>query len=75
MWLMFGLTNAHAAGALAIVMIATAPNVALMDSQMLNATVLLILVSCIVSSLATGRGAKRLAMETNELERNRGSYR
>ena len=72
--LLFGLTNAHAAGALAIVMIATAPDVALMDSQMLNATVLLILVSCIVSSLATGRGAKRLAMETNELERNRGSY-
>ena len=72
--LLFGLTNAHAAGALAIVMIATAPAVALMDSLMLNATVLLILVSCIVSSLATERGARRLAMETNELERNRGSY-
>ncbi|MBR0433081.1 MAG: cation:proton antiporter [Bacteroidaceae bacterium] len=72
--ILFGLTNAHAAGALAIVMIATAPAVQLMDAQMLNATVLLILVSCIVSSLATGRGARQIAVETNELERNRGSY-
>ncbi len=72
--LLFGLTNAHAAGALAIVMIASAPNVALMSAQMLNATVLLILVSCIVSSLATGNGAQRLVLETSELERNRGSY-
>lgn len=72
--ILFGLTNAHAAGALAIVMIATAPGVELMDSQMLNATVVLILVSCIVSSLATGEGARRLALQTTELERNRGSY-
>ncbi len=72
--ILFGLTNAHAAGALAIVMIATAPDVRLMDNQMLNATVLLILVSCIVSSLATGRGARQIAMQTTELERNRGSY-
>ncbi len=72
--LLFGLTNAHAAGALAIVMIASAPGVELMSAQMLNATVLLILISCIVSSLATGSGARRLAMETTELERNRGSY-
>ena len=73
-FILFGLTNAHAAGALAIVMIATAPGVELMDERMLNATVLLILTSCIVSSLATGRGARQLALETTELERNRGSY-
>ena len=73
-FILFGLTNAHAAGALAIVMIATAPGVELMNSQMLNATVLLILVSCLISSLSTEFGARKLAMETNELERNRGSY-
>lgn len=72
--LMFGLTNAHAAGALAIVMIGTAPDVQLMDDQILNATVALILVSCIVSSLATGHAARKLALQTTELERNRGSY-
>ena len=69
-----GLTNSHAAGALAIVMIAIAPDVQLMDSQVLNATVLLILVSCIISSFETGRAARRLAMQTTETERNRGSY-
>ncbi|MCR5181353.1 MAG: cation:proton antiporter [Bacteroidaceae bacterium] len=71
---MFGLTNSHAAGALAIVMIATDPEVQLMDSQMLNATVLLILFSCIISSLETGMAARRLALQTTETERNRGSY-
>lgn len=73
-YLLFGLTNAHAAGALAIVMIGTAEDVQLMDAQMLNATVMLILVSCIVSSLFTGRGARQLALDTTELQRNRGSY-
>lgn len=72
--MMFGLTNSHAAGALAIVMIATAPDVQLMDAQVLNATVLLILVSCIISSFETGRAARRLALQTTETERNRGSY-
>ena len=33
MWLMFGLTNAHAAGALAIVMIGINPHVGLMTSS------------------------------------------
>ncbi|MBO4801704.1 MAG: cation:proton antiporter [Bacteroidaceae bacterium] len=72
--MMFGLTNSHAAGALAIVMIATAPDVQLMTSEVLNATVLLILVSCIVSSLATAKAARSLALKTTETQRNRGSY-
>lgn len=74
MWLMFGLTNAHAAGALAIVMIGTAPGVNLMDSQVLNGTVMLILFSCIISSFATVRGARQLALSDTTLEDNRGSY-
>ena len=72
--MMFGLTNSHAAGALAIVMIGTQPGVELMDAEVLNTTVILILFSCIISSLATGKGARELALRTNELERNRGSY-
>lgn len=74
MWLMFGLTNAHAAGALAIVMIGTAPEVGLMDSVVMNGTVMLILFSCIISSFATNYGAKQLALEDTTLEENRGSY-
>lgn len=72
--LMFGLTNAHAAGALAIVMIGTDPSVQLMDNAVLNGTVMLILFSCIISSLATNRGARRLVLKDTQFEENRGSY-
>lgn len=72
--LMFGLTNAHAAGALAIVMIGTAPDVNLMDNSVLNGTVMLILFSCIISSLATNYGAHHTALRETQLEDNRGSF-
>ncbi len=73
-WLMFGLTNAHAAGALAIVMIGTQPEVGLMNSQILNGTVMLIFFSCIISSLATEKGARELTLTDSAQEKNRGSY-
>ena len=74
MWLMFGLTNAHAAGALAIVTIGTAPGVGLMSDEVLSGTVMLILISCIISGFATTRGAKQIALSSTSLEDNRGSY-
>ena len=74
MWMMFGLTNAHAAGALAIVMIGTSADVNLMDASVLNATVMLILFSCIISGLATSQGARQIALSDTTLEDNRGSY-
>lgn len=70
--LMFGLSNAHAAGALAIVMIGT--SVGLMDDTLLNATVMLILFSCVVSSLATNSGARRLVLTDSHTEKNQGAY-
>jgi len=72
--LMFGLTNAHSAGALAIVMIATSPEVDLMDGSVVNGTVMLILFSCVISGFATSYGSRRLALKNTELEENRGSY-
>lgn len=76
-WMMFGLTNAHAAGALAMVMIGTKieiePGVYLMDDAVLNGTVLVILVSCILSSLATEKAARTLALDDASLEDNRGT--
>ncbi|MBQ9170466.1 MAG: cation:proton antiporter [Bacteroidaceae bacterium] len=74
MWLMFGLTNAHAAGALAIVTIGTAPGVGLMNDEVLGGTVMLILFSCLISAFATTQGAKGLALSDTALEDNRGSY-
>lgn len=72
--LMFGLTNAHAAGALAIVMIGTDPAVDLMDASMLNGTVMLILLSCIISGFATNYGAHRLALMDMDTEENQGAW-
>ena len=73
MWLMFGLTNAHAAGALAIVTIGTAPSIHLMSDEVLGGTVMLILFSCIISGFATSRGAKQIALSDTSLEDNQGS--
>ncbi|MBQ8672441.1 MAG: cation:proton antiporter [Bacteroides sp.] len=75
--MMFGLTNAHAAGALAMVMVGTGlelqPGVKLMDDNLLNGTVMLILVSCILSSLATEKASRNIALTDSTLEDNRGS--
>ena len=76
-WMMFGLTNAHAAGALAMVMIGTkieiAPGEYLMNDAVLNGTVIVILVSCILSSLAAEKAARAIALSDTALEDNRGS--
>ena len=72
--LTFGLSSAHSAGALAIVMTAAAPGVGLLGDDALDATVMLILFSCIVSSIATDRGARRLAIREARTEDNRGAY-
>lgn len=69
--MMFGLSNAHAAGALAMVMVGTKleiePGKFLMNEDMLNGVVIMILFSCIVSSLATEFAARKMALaEENE---------
>lgn len=60
--MMFGLTSAHAAGAIAIVMVGmqleVSPGQYLMTDNMLNAVVIMILVTCIISSVITENAAK-----------------
>ena len=62
--MMFGLTSAHAAGAIAMVMVGrrleVAPGVTLVDDHMLNGVVLMILVTCIISTLMTEKAAKQI---------------
>ena len=64
--MLFGLSNAHAAGALAIIMVGTQlevePGVALIGDDIINGVVLVILVSCIISSLVTERAAREIAL-------------
>ena len=65
--MMFGLTEAHAAGALAMVMVGVnleiAPGVPLMNNAVLDGVVMMILISCIISSIATDQAAKKLKVQ------------
>lgn len=67
--MMFGLTEAHAAGALAMVMVGTslmvAPGVPLMDNAVLDGVVMMILLSCVISSIATDMAARNIKVESD----------
>ena len=64
--MLFGLSNAHAAGALAMIMVGTrleiAPGIYLIGDDVVNGVVLMILVSCVISSLVTDRAARQIAL-------------
>ena len=64
---MCGLTSAHAAGAIAMVMVGmrleTSPGHYLVDDNMLNGVVIMILFTCIISSIITERSAKRIVLK------------
>ena len=72
--MLFGLSNAHAAGALAMVMVGTKielePGVFLMNEDMLNGVVIMILFSCIISSVVTEHAARTMALaeENGEMD-------
>ena len=65
--LMFGLSNAQAAATLAAVLVGynliQPDGQRLLNDDVLNGTVLLILVTCIVSSFTTERAARKIAMD------------
>ncbi len=67
--LMCGLTSAHAAGAIAMVMVGmrleTSPGHYLVDNDMLNGVVIMILFTCVISSIITERAAKQIVIDTN----------
>ena len=75
--LMFGLSNAQAAATLAAVLVGYGliqPNgERLLNEDVLNGTVLLILVTCVVSSFITERAARRVAMDEAHLEESNSS--
>lgn len=69
--LMFGLTSAHAAGGIAIVMIGMQlilPNGAsLLGDDMLNGVVIMILFTCIISTLITDYAARKIVLDSRNL--------
>ncbi|MGE0637764.1 MAG: cation:proton antiporter [Bacteroidia bacterium] len=64
--LIFGLSSAHAAATLAVIMVGYKAGI--LDENILNGTIILILITCIVASLATEKAAKQIvaASENNE---------
>lgn len=69
-WMMFGLTEAHAAGALAMVMVGTtleiSPGVYLMNDEVLNGVVIIILISCVISSFSTEYASRKMVLAEEE---------
>ena len=69
--MMFGLTAAHAAGAIAMVMVGmrmTADDgTPLVDGEMLNGVVLMILLTCIISTVVTEQAAEQITLRDKEL--------
>ena len=69
--MMFGLTSAHAAGGIAMVMVgmhlAVGDGIFLVDDDMLNGVVIMILVTCIISSLLTDRSAQRIILRDKDM--------
>ena len=65
--MMFGLTTAHAAGGIAMVMVGmrleTTPGHYLVDDNMLNGVICMILFTCIVSTLITEKTAKKIILK------------
>lgn len=65
--MVFGLTSAHAAGAIAMALVGmeveVAPGRTLLTPDMLNAIVIMILFTCIISSFVTENAAKQLRLK------------
>ena len=65
--LMFGLTSAHAAGGIAIVMIGMHLNI--IGDDMLNGVVIMILFTCIISTLVTDYASRRIVINDGLTQR------
>ena len=67
--MMFGLSNAQAAATLAAVLVGNkieiAPGVLLLNDNVLNGTVVMILFTCIISSIATEQASRKIAVQDN----------
>ncbi len=68
----FGMSSAHAAATIAIILIAY--NLQLLDENVLNGTILLILVTCLVSSFVTDRAGRKLAIQQSQQPPEHNTY-
>ena len=59
--LIFGLSSAHAAATLAVIYVGN--DIGLVNETILNGTIILILITCLVATLATDQAAKKVALQ------------
>ncbi len=68
--MMFGLTCAHAAGAIAMVMVGmrleVSPGHYLVNDEMLNGVVIMILITCIISTMMTEKAAQEIVIANSQ---------
>ncbi|MGP1991774.1 cation:proton antiporter [Zobellia laminariae] len=64
--LIFGLSSAHAAATLAVILVGYKAKI--LDSNILNGTVILILFTCIIASFVTEKAAKRIVVDSEAEE-------
>lgn len=60
--IIFGLSSSHAAATLAVILVGYQAKI--LDENILNGTIILILITCIVASFATEKAAKKSVVET-----------
>lgn len=61
--LIFGLSGAHAAATLAVILVGHKAGI--IDDNILNGTIILILVTCVVASFATEKAAKKIVIDSD----------
>ena len=74
--MMFGLTSAHAAGAIAMLMVGmemdAGNGMKMIDDNMVNSVVVMILATCIISTLVTEWAAQDITLRDNDMADNDG---
>ncbi|MGZ4099300.1 MAG: cation:proton antiporter domain-containing protein, partial [Bacteroidia bacterium] len=65
--IIFGLSVSHAAATLAVIKVGF--DIGLFDQNVINGTIILILISCLVSSFVTERAARKIAVQEKEVNR------
>ena len=60
--LIFGLSSSHAAATLAVILVGY--NAGILDENILNGTIILILITCVVATFTTEKAAKRIVIDS-----------
>ena len=69
--LIFGLSSAHAAATLAVILVGF--NLGIIDENILNGTIILILVTCLVASFVTEDAGKKIVLQLDTEESEQGA--